>query len=475
MCGVVGIVGSHSIAQSIYDALTVLQHRGQDAAGITTMDQYNFFRMHKSSGLVRDVFKSHDIGKLQGSIGIGHVRYPTSGKNNIYEVQPFYVNSPFGITLAHNGNLINTNQLRKQLFETQRRHMNTASDSEVLLNIFASELDQFQNYPIQSENIFSAISKTHQRVKGAYSCVGMIIGHGLFAFRDPNGIRPLFIGERKINLKKTEYIIASESVALDILGFKHLRDVAPGEGIFLTYSGKLMTKQCSIKSESCPCLFEYIYFARPDSIIDKISVYTARMQMGQILGKKISKEWKNLKIDAVIPIPETSCDTALEIARILNKPYRQGFVKNRYVGRTFIISNPNIRKRSIRYKFNVNKAEFYKKKVLLVDDSIVRGNTSRQIVEMARDAGAINVYLASAAPEIRFPNLYGIDIPNSSELIAYQKSLNEIRITIGADALIFQNLQDLEDQLKKYNPRIKNFESSIFNGIYPIKNDFEKY
>ncbi|BAC24459.1 purF [Wigglesworthia glossinidia endosymbiont of Glossina brevipalpis] len=466
MCGVIGISGVNSISQSIYDALTVLQHRGQDSAGITTIDKFNCFRVHKSSGLVKDVFKPNDIKYLKGKMGIGHVRYPTTREKNIYEAQPLYVNSPFGITLAHNGNIINTKFLKKQLFETQRRHINTNSDSEILLNIFASELNQFHNYPLHYENIFSAIKNTHKRVKGAYSCVGMIIGHGLFAFRDPYGIRPLVLGERTLSCKK-EYIIASETVALDILGFKHLRDVAPGEGVLLTNSGKLLTKQCSLTSNYCPCLFEYIYFSRPDSIIDKISVYTARMKMGQILGKKISREWKNLNIDAVIPIPETSCDVALEIARILKIPYRQGFVKNRYVGRTFIMSNPSIRKKSIRYKFNVNKAEFYKKQVLLVDDSIVRGNTSKQIVEMARDAGANSVYLASASPEIRFPNIYGIDIPDSEELIAHQKSLNDIRISIKADALIFQNLNDLEKSLKKFNPKIKNFESSIFNGIYP--------
>ncbi len=466
MCGIVGIVGFTPVNQSIYDALTVLQHRGQDAAGIVTIDALNHFRLRKANGLVRDVFETRHMQRLQGNIGIGHTRYPTAGSSSASEAQPFYVNSPFGITLAHNGNLTNVQTLRKGLFERGRRHLNTTSDSEVLLNVFASELDRFPHYPLTAEDIFSAVAATHRTVSGAYACVGMIIDHGLFAFRDPHGIRPLVIGQRELADGRTEYMVASESVALDTLGFDFLRDVAAGEAVYVTKEGTLFTRQCAEAPKLAPCIFEFVYFARPDSRMEGISVYSARMRMGQKLGKRIAQEWKDLDIDAVIPIPETSCDTALEIAQIIGKPYRQGFVKNRYVGRTFIMPGQQVRQASVRRKLNANRIEFSGKNVLLVDDSIVRGTTSRQIVEMARDAGAKKVYLASAAPEVRFPNVYGIDMPNANELIAHGRNVEEIRQLIGADALIFQRLDDLIASVREDNPGIAQFDCSVFDGVY---------
>ncbi len=522
MCGIVGIAGVMPVNQSIYDALTVLQHRGQDAAGIITIDANNCFRLRKANGLVSDVFEARHMQRLQGNMGIGHVRYPTAGSSSASEAQPFYVNSPYGITLAHNGNLTNAHELRKKLFEEKRRHINTTSDSEILLNIFASELDNFRHYPLEADNIFAAIAATNRLIRGAYACVAMIIGHGMVAFRDPNGIRPLVLGKRDIDENRTEYMVASESVALDTLGFDFLRDVAPGEAIYITEEGQLLgkrdidenrteymvasesvaldtlgfdflrdvapgeaiyiteegqlfTRQCADNPVSNPCLFEYVYFARPDSFIDKISVYSARVNMGTKLGEKIAREWEDLDIDVVIPIPETSCDIALEIARILGKPYRQGFVKNRYVGRTFIMPGQQLRRKSVRRKLNANRAEFRDKNVLLVDDSIVRGTTSEQIIEMAREAGAKKVYLASAAPEIRFPNVYGIDMPSATEQIAHGREVDEIRQIIGADGLIFQDLNDLIDAVRAENPDIQQFECSVFNGVYVTKDVDQGY
>ena len=466
MCGVVGIVGSSTVNQSIYDALTVLQHRGQDAAGIVTIDDQNRFRMRKANGLVKDVFQEHHMQRLQGNLGIGHIRYPTAGSSSPSEAQPFYVNSPYGIALAHNGNLTNTDKLRNKVFELARRHINTNSDSEVLLNILASELDKFPTYPLSPDNIFTAIHNVHTIIKGAYACVAMIIGHGLVAFRDPYGIRPLVIGRRVLENQKIEYMVASESVALDILDFEFMRDVDPGEAIYITQDGQLYSQQCSDNPQYYPCIFEYVYFARPDSLMNGVSVYQSRILMGQKLGQKIAKEWKNVDIDVVIPIPETSCDAALEIARILNKPYRQGFVKNRYVGRTFIMPGQTARKLSVRRKLNANRIEFEGKNVLLVDDSIVRGTTSEKILEMVRSCGAKKIYLASAAPEIRYPNVYGIDMPVASELIAYNRTVDEIAKDIGADKLIFQNLSDLIDSIKILNPSITHLECSVFNGKY---------
>ena len=464
MCGIVGIVGATPVNQSIYDALTVLQHRGQDAAGIITIES-NRFRLRKANGLVKDVFEAKHMQRLKGNVGIGHVRYPTAGSSSASEAQPFYVNSPFGITLAHTGNLTNANEIRETLFEQERRHVNTTSDSEVLLNIFAHHLDSTTHYPLTADDIFKTVANVHEQIRGAYAVTAMIIGHGMVAFRDPNGIRPLCLGKRDVE-GRTEYMVASESVALDAVGFDFVRDVAPGEAIYAPFEGGLYTQQCAHDPKLNPCIFEFVYFARPDSFIDKISVYSARLEMGKRLGDKIKREWDDLDIDVVIPIPETSCDIALEIAQIINKPYRQGFVKNRYVGRTFIMPGQQERKKSVRRKLNAIRSEFKDKNVLLVDDSIVRGTTSEQIIQMARDSGAKNVYMVSAAPEIRFPNVYGIDMPSANELIAHGREVDEICQKIGADALIFQDLSDLVDAVGCGNREVEQFETSVFNAHY---------
>ncbi len=463
MCGIVGIVGTTPVNQSIYDALTVLQHRGQDAAGIITIES-NRFRLRKANGLVKDVFEAKHMQRLQGTVGIGHVRYPTAGSSSASEAQPFYVNSPYGITLAHNGNLTNAHELRETLFDTARRHVNTTSDSEVLLNILAHEIDLTKE--VTKDTVFTAISHVHKQIRGAYAITAMIIGHGMVAFRDPNGIRPLCLGKREVEGGRTEYMVASESVALDAVGFDFVRDVAPGEAIYATFDGELYTQQCAENPQVNPCIFEFVYFARPDSFIDKVSVYSARGEMGKKLGERIKTEWEDLDIDVVIPIPETSCDIALEIAQIIDKPYRQGFVKNRYVGRTFIMPGQQQRKKSVRRKLNAIRSEFKGKNVLLVDDSIVRGTTSEQIIEMARDSGAKNVYMVSAAPEVRFPNVYGIDMPSANELIAHGRDNDEICKMIGADALMYQSLDDLVEAVGTGNPDIARFETSVFNGEY---------
>ncbi|HAS4546526.1 TPA: amidophosphoribosyltransferase [Vibrio cholerae] len=463
MCGIVGIVGTTPVNQSIYDALTVLQHRGQDAAGICTIES-NRFRLRKANGLVRDVFEAKHMQRLQGNVGIGHVRYPTAGSSSASEAQPFYVNSPFGITLAHNGNLTNANQVRQKLFEKDRRHVNTTSDSEVLLNVLAHEIDTVKGN-VTADDVFRAISNVHRTIRGAYAVAAMIIGHGMIAFRDPHGIRPLCLGKREVN-GQLEYMVASESVALDAVGFDFVRDVAPGEAIYATFDGELYTKQCADNPALNPCIFEFVYFARPDSFIDKISVYSARVEMGKRLGERIKNDYSDLDIDVVIPIPETSCDIALQIAQAIDKPYRQCFVKNRYVGRTFIMPGQQQRKKSVRRKLNAIRSEFKDKNVLLVDDSIVRGTTSEQIIEMARDSGAKKVYIVSAAPEIRFPNVYGIDMPSANELIAHGRDNDAICKQIGADALIFQTLEDLVEAVRCGNPDIVKFEASVFNGEY---------
>jgi amidophosphoribosyltransferase len=463
MCGIVGIVGSTPVNQSIYDALTVLQHRGQDAAGICTIDS-NRFRLRKANGLVKDVFAAKHMQRLQGTVGIGHVRYPTAGSSSASEAQPFYVNSPFGITLAHNGNLTNAREVREKLFDKDRRHVNTTSDSEVLLNVLAHEIDTVKGN-VTAEDVFRAVATVHRSIKGAYAVVAMIIGHGLIAFRDPHGIRPLCLGKREGN-GNTEYMVASESVALDSVGFEFMRDVAPGEAIYMTFDGELYTYQCADNPSLNPCIFEFVYFARPDSFIDKISVYSARVEMGKKLGERIKHDYPELDIDVVIPIPETSCDIALQIAQAIDKPYRQGFVKNRYVGRTFIMPGQQQRKKSVRRKLNAIRSEFKDKNVLLVDDSIVRGTTSEQIIEMARDSGARKVYMVSAAPEIRFPNVYGIDMPSANELIAHGRDNDAICRQIGADALIFQTIGDLVEAVGIGNPDIQRFETSVFNGEY---------
>lgn len=464
MCGIVGIVGSTPVNQSIYDALTVLQHRGQDAAGIVTSFKGNF-KQRKANGLVKDVFETKHMQRLKGNIGIGHVRYPTAGSSSAAEAQPFYVNSPWGISLAHNGNLTNAKNLRAALIKS-RRHINTTSDSELLLNIFAAELAKSKMDKLSPEDIFNAVSALHKEISGAYAVTSLIVDHGLVAFRDPDGIRPLVLGSRNTEEGDIEYIVASESVGLDTIGFKFLRDVEPGEAIYITEDRQLFSQQCSEKTTLTPCIFEYVYFARPDSTLNGISVYEARLEMGRKLGAKIKREWADIEIDAVIPIPETSNDIALEISVELGLPYRQGFVKNRYIGRTFIMPGQTQRRKSVRRKLNPISAEFKGKNVLLVDDSIVRGTTSEQIIEMVREAGAKKVYLASAAPEVRYPNVYGIDMPTPEELIAHNRNVEQISDCIGTDKLIFQDLQDLKDAVGKQNPAIKEFECSVFDGKY---------
>ncbi|MDO4429887.1 MAG: amidophosphoribosyltransferase [Lonepinella koalarum] len=465
MCGIVGIVSQSPVNQSIYDALTLLQHRGQDAAGIVTVDSENRFRLRKANGLVSDVFQQVHMLRLEGNAGIGHVRYPTAGCSSVSEAQPFYVNSPYGISLVHNGNLTNVDELKEKLFRLARRHVNTTSDSEVLLNILAYYVDNLQSDHLSSEDIFYAVKKTNKDVRGAYACVAMIIGHGMVAFRDPNGIRPLVLGKREEN-GKTEYMFASESIALDVVGFEFVRDVAPGEAIYVTFDGKFYSEQCAENPKLSPCIFEYVYFARPDSTIDGVSVYAARVHMGERLGQKIAREWNIDDIDVVIPVPETSNDIALRIAHVLGKPYRQGFVKNRYVGRTFIMPGQTQRVSAVRRKLNTISSEFKGKNVLLVDDSIVRGTTSEQIVDMARAAGAKKIYFASAAPEIRYPNVYGIDMPTKHELIAYGRDVEEVAKLIGVDRLIFQDLSALEESVQQENPHILEFDASVFTGEY---------
>ncbi|WP_421330657.1 amidophosphoribosyltransferase [Aeromonas veronii] len=474
MCGIVGIVGTTPVNQALYDALTVLQHRGQDAAGIVTIDSGNF-RQRKANGLVKDVFEVRHMQRLQGNIGIGHVRYPTAGSSSAAEAQPFYVNSPYGMVLAHNGNLTNAKELKEQQFKVARRHINTTSDSEVLLNVLAHELDRCDKMALRPEDIFAAVRRTHQQIRGAYAVVSLVIGHGLIGFRDPNGIRPLILGRRQDEQGQVEYMLASESVALDAIGFETVRDIAPGEAIYITEQGQLFSEQCAENPQMSSCIFEYVYFARPDSCIDKVSVYAARLNMGRKLGQKIAREWEDLDVDVVIPIPETSCDVALEIAHTLDLPYRQGFVKNRYIGRTFIMPGQTQRKKSVRRKLNAISSEFKGKKVLLVDDSIVRGTTSEQIIQMAREAGAAKVYFASAAPEIRFPNVYGIDMPTANELIAHGREVEEVCKLIGADGLIFQDLEDLEEAVREINPDLRYFETSVFNGHYVTSDVDQSY
>ena len=473
MCGIVGIVGKYPVNQALYDGLTVLQHRGQDAAGIVTVDQ-NRLRLRKANGLVKDVFEARHMTRLAGNIGIGHVRYPTAGSSSTAEAQPFYVNSPFGLALAHNGNLTNADEVKEELFKTARRHVNTSSDSEVLLNAFAHELQLDNALHLSPAAIFRAVANVHRKVRGGYAVVSLIIGHGLVAFRDPHGIRPLVMGKRETELG-TEYMVASESVALDADGFTVLRDVAPGEAVYITEEGELYSQQCAENPTYTPCIFEYVYFARPDSTIDNVSVYASRVAMGKKLGEKIKREWSHLDIDVVIPIPETSNDAALQIAHELGLPYRQGYVKNRYIGRTFIMPGQGERKKSVKRKLNAIWQEFKGKNVLLVDDSIVRGTTSGQIIDMAREAGANKVYFASAAPEIRFPNVYGIDMPSANELIAHGHDVESICKIIGADGLIFQSLEDLVAAVRSENPEIKKFETSVFDGVYVTNDITQEY
>lgn len=464
MCGIAGIVSRQDVNQELYDALTVLQHRGQDAAGIVTCEEGRLY-LRKENGLARDVFSTRHMVKLKGTMGIGHVRYPTAGCTSSAEAQPLYVNSPFGLTLAHNGNLTNAEKLKKELFVEDQRHINTDSDSEVLLNVFAHELQQLGKLRLNVEDVFQAVSAVHKRCRGAYAVVIMIAGFGILGFRDPHGIRPVVFGKRE-GPRGPEFMIASENVALDVLGFDLIRDIEPGEAVFIESTGKLHTRQCAENVDHCPCIFEYVYFARPDSIIDDISVYKARLRMGEKLADKILKEWPEHDIDVVIPIPDTSRTAALQLANRLGVKFREGFMKNRYIGRTFIMPGQKMRTKSVRQKLNAIDLEFKRKNVLLVDDSVVRGTTSEQIIQMARDAGANKVYFASAAPPVRYPNVYGIDMPAANELIAHNRTENEVCEAIGADRMIYQNLDDLVSAVSKGNPKIKHFDTSCFSNEY---------
>ncbi len=466
MCGIVGIVGRAPVNQSLYDALLVLQHRGQDAAGIVTCENGKL-HLRKNNGLASDVFNTDHMIRLRGNMGVGHVRYPTAGCSSSAEAQPFYVNSPYGIVLAHNGNLTNADELKQDLFREDLRHINTESDSEILLNIFAHGLSSYPPHlTLSEEDIFRAVETVHKRCRGGYAAVAMIPGYGVIAFRDPHGIRPVVFGERD-TLHGKEFMVASESVALDTLGFRLVRDVAPGEAIIITRTGEFHARKCAEETVRSPCIFEFVYFARPDSIIDDIFVHKARLRMGVKLAKKIKQEWPNHDIDVVIPIPDTSRTAALSLANKLKLRYTEGFIKNRYIGRTFIMPGQTARKKSVRRKLNPIDVEFKGKNVLLVDDSIVRGTTSKQIVQMARDAGAKKVYLASAAPPVRYPNVYGIDMPAASELVAHNRTTEDVCQIIGADKLIYQDLEDLINAVQKKGMfKVDRFDTSVFNGEY---------
>ena len=476
MCGIVGVVARSPVNQLLYDGMTVLQHRGQDAAGIVTAEGHSF-HMHKGRGLVRDVFRTRDMRNLVGHMGIAHCRYPTAGSaSSEAEAQPFYVNSPYGIVLAHNGNLINAEALRRDLYMDDRRHVNTNSDSEILLNVLAHEIHDASagRDRLNPEIIFTAVAGVHRRVKGAYAVVAMIAGHGMLAFRDPHGIRPLIIG-RADTEKGVEFLVASESVSIDTLGFKVMRDVMPGEAVLVDESGNFHARQCAENPQLNPCIFEFVYLARPDSVIDGISVYESRRNMGKSLADKIRRLGIEEQIDVVIPIPDSGRPAALELAAKLGKPYREGFIKNRYIGRTFIMPGQELRKKSVRQKLNAMAIEFAGKNVLLVDDSIVRGTTSREIVQMAREGGAEKVFFASAAPPVRFPNVYGIDMPTRHELIATGRSEEEIATLIGADAVIYQDLEALIDDVRQLNPAIRQFDCSCFDGIYVTGDVSQEY
>jgi len=464
MCGIVGIVAKSFVNQTIFDALTVLQHRGQDAAGMVTCEGDRFF-LRKDNGLVNEVFRTRHMKKLNGNMGIGHVRYPTAGSNSSAEAQPFYVNSPYGIALAHNGNLTNADKLADEIFRSDMRHINTNSDSEVLLNVFAHELQQIGKLKPGADDIFNAVEKVHLRCQGGYAVVAMITGYGIVAFRDPCGIRPLVYGKRESE-QGEEYMVASESVALDTSGYTLVRDLAPGEAIFIDTHGRVSTRQCAKESRIAPCLFEFVYLARPDSIIDGVSVHHSRMEMGVKLAEKVMRERPDHDIDVIIPIPDTSRTAALEMANTLGVKFREGFIKNRYIGRTFIMPGQTLRKKSVRQKLNPIMAEFKDKVVMLVDDSIVRGTTSKQIVQMARDAGARKVYFASAAPEVRYPNVYGIDMPSASELIAHGRTADEVGEYIGCDWMLYQDLDDLKKSVTRFNPDISEFDTCVFDGRY---------
>ena len=466
MCGIVGVVSQAPVNQLIYDGLLLLQHRGQDAAGIVTQLDRKFF-MHKAKGMVRDVFRTRNMRALPGNVGLGQVRYPTAG--NAFsedEAQPFYVNAPFGLVLSHNGNLTNAAELKAELFNTDHRHNNTDSDSEVLLNVLAHELEKTtRGLPLKAADVFAAVRGVHGRIKGSYAVVALIAGHGLLAFRDPFGIRPLCMGSTLVDGART-VMVASESVALDGTGHQFDRDIAPGEAVFVDMDGQVHAQQCAANAVLKPCIFEFVYLARPDSVLSGISVYQARLNLGETLAKRVVSTVPPNEIDVIIPIPESSRPSATQLAHLLGIPYREGFVKNRYVGRTFIMPGQGVRKKSVRQKLNVIASEFKGRNVLLVDDSIVRGTTSREIVQMARDAGAKKVYLASAAPPVRFPNVYGIDMPTSAELVAHDRTVEQIRLTIGCDALIYQDIEGMKRAIGSLNPKLDGFDASCFDGVY---------
>ncbi len=467
MCGIVGILDHQRVNQQLYDGLTVVQHRGQDAAGIMTSDGNRVF-LRKDNGLVRDVFHTRHMVQLVGNMGIGHARYPTAGCDSRAEAQPFYVNSPFGIALAHNGNLTNADKLREELFRQELRQINTTSDSEILLNVFAHELRGSiarSQIEVGPEEIFNAVRGVMRRCRGAYAVIAMVVGVGIVAFRDPHGIRPLIHGTRS-DTGGTAHMFASESVALDVIGYERVRDLKPGEAMLVDMEGTLHQASCCEKARYSTCIFEYVYLARPDSILDNVSVYQSRMEMGKRLGQKLIREWPDHDIDVIIPVPDTSRTAALEVAKDLRVSYREGFIKNRYIARTFIMPGQAERKKSVRQKLNAIEAEFAGKNVLLVDDSIVRGTTSSQIIELAREAGAKKVYFASAAPPVRHPNVYGIDMPSSGELVAHNRSIDEICSIIGADRLIYQDLEDMVESVRRFNPELKRFDTSCFSGDY---------
>ena len=462
MCGIVGVVSNAPVNQLIYDALLLLQHRGQDAAGIVTQQERKFF-MHKAKGMVRDVFRTRNMRSLPGNCGLGQVRYPTAGNaDSEEEAQPFYVNAPFGIVLVHNGNLTNAHALKAELFSTDHRHINTESDSEVLLNVLAHEIEKTtRGLPLQPQDLFTAVARVHRRVRGSYAVIALIAGHGVLAFRDPFGIRPLCMGR-----SDGSTVVASESVALEGIGIAFERNIHPGEAVFIDLQGNVAAQQCADDPRLNPCIFEFVYLARPDSVMDNISVYQARLNLGQTLAKRVVSTVPPNEIDVVIPIPESSRPSAAQLAQLLGLPYREGFVKNRYVGRTFIMPGQSVRKKSVRQKLNAIASEFKGRNVLLVDDSIVRGTTSREIVQMARDAGARKVYLASAAPPVRYPNVYGIDMPTAHELVAHNRSVEEIRAIIGCDALIYQDVDAMKKAVGALNPAIQGFDASCFDGVY---------
>lgn len=473
MCGIVAVTGQYDVASTIYESLTIMQHRGQDAAGIATCNK-NQLVLVKNNGLVSDVFAAEDVKKLRGTSGIGHVRYPTAGSSDYEEAQPFYVNSPFGIALGHNGNLTNSEQLRSELFKQDRRHINTGSDSEILLNVLAHELQCSSELTVDAESIFKAVSQVHKRCQGAYAVVAIIPGYGIVGFRDPYGIRPLVFGVRETE-KGQEYMIASESIVLDIHGFKLTGNIKPGEAVYIDANKKLFRQQCAKETQLSPCVFEYVYFARPDSMIDDVSVYKARLRMGEKLAERVIERWPDHDIDVVIPVPDTSRTCAIPLAHCLGVKFREGLVKNRYIGRTFIMPGQEQRIKSVRRKLNPVELEFKNKNVLLVDDSIVRGTTSQQIIQMARQVGAKKVYFASAAPPVRYPNIYGIDMPAASELIAHGRTEDEICKLLGADGLIYQTLEDLESACKEGNPDIDRFDSSCFSNEYVTNVDPEYF